>query len=201
MHSCDHCGESFDDEETYFQHLHDEHRTDLGPIEERKVAHLDDDGDSNLAAYLGVAGALAVFGAILYFGFFAGGGTSGAAAKTPHSPGSVHYHGPINVTVDGQTVDFSRAQYQLQDDHFHFEAGNGDRWHVHSQGVTLGYAMRTLDIELGNESVTFGGSVYRDSDPGTNVTIRVDGEPVDPASYVLREGDTIRITARTTDSA
>jgi len=99
----------------------------------------------------------------------------------------------MEVVIDGQRVDFSRSQYQLQADAFHFEANEGRRWHVHARGVTLAWAMESLGIPVTAETVTFEGRTYDDSDPDTTVTIRVNGEPVTPSSYVLQRGDRVRI--------
>ena len=128
-------------------------------------------------------------------------GASSAASITPHDNGAVHYHGDITVTIDGRTLDFSQRRYQLQDDHFHFENRVGDRWHVHSRGVTLAYAMRTVGIDVTRHAVTFDGTTYRDSERGTRVVVEVNGDAVNPDSYVLQEGDTIRIVARTNGTA
>jgi hypothetical protein len=65
--------------------------------------------------------------------------------------------------------------------------------------------MATLGIGVSEDTVVFDGTVYRESDPGTNVTVEVDGEPVDPQTYVLQggadsrpeRGDSIRIVVGT----
>lgn len=123
-----------------------------------------------------------------------------AATLTPHDDGAVHFHGDINVTIAGRTLDFSGQRYQLRNDHFHFENGVGDRWHVHSRDVTLGYAMETLGIDVSPDTLSFDGTTYRDADPGTTVLVQVNGDDVRPDSYVLEKGDTIVITVRTDDS-
>lgn len=124
-----------------------------------------------------------------------------AASITPHDNGAVHYHGDVTVTIDGRTLDFGERRYQLQDDHFHFENGVGDRWHGHSRDVTLAYAMRTVGIGVTRDAVTFDGTTYRAADRGTSVVVEVNGNAVDPRSYVLQEGDAIRIVAGTDGSA
>lgn len=110
----------------------------------------------------------------------------------------MHTHGSITVTIAGERIDFSRDTYQLQDNYFHFEHGNGDRWHVHGKDVTLQYAMDTLNIHVTNETVTYQGTTYRDSNPGTTVTVEVNGEPVNPRTYVLQDGDRVQINVETT---
>ena len=200
MPECSYCDAEFPDEAAYHEHLRTEHADDLDRID-RKRAGLDvaDEDDSPpVALYAVLVGgvALALVGVYLVAG---GGGGSGGSGAGPHSLGSVHYHGSIQVTIAGQTLDFSRSGYQLQNDYFHFEGGNGDRWHVHGQGVTLGYAMETLGIDLsdGGDTLTFDGTTYRDSESGTTVTVTVNGEPVAPSEYVLQEGDSVRIFVET----
>ncbi|UPV75320.1 C2H2-type zinc finger protein [Halorussus limi] len=205
---CDYCGATFDDEETYLRHLRDDHGDDLGPIEQRRVTELDSDDDApTVAMYGGAVGALAIGVLLAYLLFFSGGGAGGAgsAADTagttdasgltqPRAVGSVHYHGTINATIGGQELDFGRQRFQLQADAFHFENGEGERWHVHAERVTLAWAMQTLGIDVTNGTVTFRGTTYGDeSDETARVT--VNGESVRPTEYVLKKGDRIRIVA------
>jgi len=112
----------------------------------------------------------------------------------PHE--RLHVHGEIEFVVNGSEVDFSREKYQQSSHqrHFHFENGEADPWHAHSWAVTLGYAMDTLEgIDVSNDSVTYNGTTYDESDPGVDVTVRVNGEPVAPEEYVLKDGDSIRV--------
>jgi hypothetical protein len=120
---------------------------------------------------------------------------------------SQHGHGLINVTIAGERVDFSRSEYQRPREFsaFHFERGNGRMWHKHADGVTLEYAMATLGIGVSENTVAIDGTTYRDSDPGTNVSVTVDGQAVDPATYELEgasssnpaQGDFIKIVVST----
>ncbi|WP_134668891.1 hypothetical protein [Halorussus marinus] len=201
VEECDHCGEGFDDEETYLRHLESEHGDDLSAIEVRRVAGLDSDEGPSVAAYAGAIGAVVIAGLLAYLLFFSGasggvpGGADAASAETtPTGIGSAHYHGQIQVEIGGERLDFSRDRFQLRADAFHFENGNGQRWHGHAREVTLGWAMASLGIDVTDESVTYDGTTYRDGEDAT-VAVEVDGEPVDPESYVLEEGDSIRIVA------
>jgi len=199
VEECDHCGREFDDEETYLRHLRDEHQNDLNAIEVRRVAGLDTEDGRSVVAYAGAVGAVVAAGLLAYLLFFSGGsgGSPGAtnaasAETTPTDLWSTHYHGRIQVEIGGERLDFSRDRFQLRADAFHFENDNGQRWHGHARDVTLAWAMETLGIEVTNESVTYGGTTYRDGEDAT-VTVEVNGEPVDPETYVLQEGDSIRI--------
>lgn len=200
MAECDHCGRSFDDEEAYLRHLRDEHAGDLSRIEQRRVDDLeaDSEGVSTAAIYGATIVGILLAGAVAYVFFIGGGSADGDVKVEPHSSGSVHYHGTMNVTIEGQTLDFSRDRYQMQDrQYFHYEAGDGSQWHVHGQDVTLEYALHTLDIQVTANSVRFEGTTYSDDDEGTTVAFEVNGEPVNPRDYVLQEGDEVRVVVTT----
>jgi len=206
MPDCDYCGESFADEDAYLSHLAADHEEgELGAIDRRRVAGHQGDSEGSglpvgpilLAALLAFAGAI-----VVYVTFSLGGGGGQGSCST-------HCHGTINVTIDGTEIDFSQQRYQLQADRFHFEAGNGEIWHTHASGVTLGEAMSTLGIDVSENTVTFQGTTYRDGDEGTEVVVEAAGEPVDPESYVLQgvsnpdnvdQADHVRIVVRTNGS-
>ena len=206
MPDCDYCGESYGSTVAYLDHLVAAHEEELGPIDRRRVAGRERSGEGVLAGLsagplvlvlvLVLAGGVAVFAA-----FGGGGGGGGSGGQRPYSYGSVHEHGTSNVTIDGETLDFSQPKYQVQDRAFHFERGSGEMWHVHAQGVTLKYAMQTLGIEVTKDSVTFNGTTYRDNAAKWNVIVEVNGKPVVPDEYVLngaseqnyQQGDHIRI--------
>lgn len=195
MRRCDYCDATFTNETKYLEHLRDEHDDELGAIERRRVASLDSGRETSPLVYAAGLGALALIALVAYLVFF----TGGSGASEPYANNQVHYHGAIEVTIDGQTLDFSQPEYQYgqtNDPHFHFEGGDGDQWHVHSKGVTLAYAMGTLGIDVTDETVAFEGTTYRDDDPDTEVVVAVNGNDVDPESYVLQEGDEIRIVAQ-----
>lgn len=191
MPECDYCGEPFDGEDAYLAHLRSTHIDELGPIDRRRVAPETSGGLPTGPLAIGVV-VLASAAVVAYVSFFASGG-GGTSADGPTNLGSVHYHGTMEMVVDGEHVDFGQSRYQLQADAFHFEANDGTRWHVHAEGVTLAWAMDSLGISVTESTVTFEGTTYDDADPETNVTVTVDGEPVVPSSYLLQEGDAIRI--------
>lgn len=211
MPDCDYCGTSLDDEDAYLDHLGAEHDDELGRIERRRVdehrAAVEETRRKRYNLALGLFLAIGVgllAGGAYFFLAGGGGGTANAASSggsAPHAYGSVHWHGQMEVVVDGHHVDFSKDRYQVQDKYFHFENGNGERWHVHGKGVTLAYGLDTLGIDVTNSSVTYDGTTYRESDPGTNVTVTVNGDPVTPRSYVLQDGDTVRVVVEQNESA
>lgn len=110
-----------------------------------------------------------------------------------------HAHGTMTMTVDGERVDFSQEKYQSNDRYFHFEGGDGEKWHAHSWSLTPQYSLSSLsDINVSQDgSITYNGTTYDDSDAGTSVTIEVNGEPVDVNDYYLNDGDTIRVVVET----
>lgn len=198
MPDCDYCSESFGGESDYLDHLAADHEDELGPIDRRKVENRGA-GPTDLLANLPtgpialVLVIAATVGVIVYVTFFLGGSGNGPGSGQPYNLRSVHYHGTMEMTVLGDPVDFSQPKYQLQADPFHFESNNGRRWHVHAQGVTLHWAMQSLGINVTRNTVTFEGTIYRDSDPNVNVAVTVNGQSVTPSKYVLREGDQVRI--------
>ncbi|WP_396613800.1 hypothetical protein ACH9L7_18160 (plasmid) [Haloferax sp. S1W] len=117
-------------------------------------------------------------------------------------PENLHVHGTIEFTVDGDELDFSRDKYQQagHNDHFHFEGGHADPWHAHSAHVTLGYAMSTLDgINMTDEAIVYNGVRYPYSGENGTVTVTVNGEPVAPNDYYLKNGDSVRIVIEPSD--
>lgn len=205
MPECSYCGEAFDSEGAHLRHLQDEHEGELGSIDRRRVADFEG-SDGGLPTGPIVLGAviLIAIGVVLYVILFVGGGSGDGLGPF----GSAHEHGTIEMVVMGERVDFSQPEYQTVVDRFHFEGGNGRIWHVHAEGVTLAWAMDTLpSIEITEDSVTFQGTTHRDSDPKTEVIVEVNGQSVDPESYVLQgapveqaeNGDHVRIVVRRTN--
>lgn len=220
MPDCNYCAETFADEEAYLDHLDAAHdRDELSRIDRRRVeSHVGDEGEGFPTAPLIIGGLILLTAAVIGYTMIFVNDTPTdlsitAVARHPADDvGSVDEHGRINVTIDGKTVDFSKPRFQKPQQFraFHFEGGNGKVWHKHASGVTLEYGMKTLGIELNESAVLYQGKLYRDSDPGTNVSITVNGEPVDPTTYVLQgvndpgnalQGDFVRITVRTNESS
>jgi len=225
MPDCDYCSASFDDEGAYLDHLAADHGGELGTIDQRRIAeHTDADGEGaiSLGPVILVGLVSVALTVVLYLTFFAGGGgggdlsgESGVVTAGPgpdiqveHMPGrakaSLDYHGTITVRIAGEQIDFSKERYQDNAGQFHFERGDGRIWHGHANGITLEYAMATVGLDINETAVTFNGTTYRDSDPNTEVRILINGDAVDPQTYVLEgkrqnpdEGDTIRIVVDT----
>ncbi|WP_435346662.1 hypothetical protein [Haloarchaeobius sp. HRN-SO-5] len=126
-------------------------------------------------------------------------------ASTPGEyipPERLHVHGSMEFEVNGDSLDFSRDKWQAasHNSHFHFEGGHADPWHAHSRSVTLAYALSTLeDVEVTEAGITYDGTTYADDDPGTTVSVTVNGDPVDPTEYYLLDGDEVRIVVEDED--
>lgn len=116
----------------------------------------------------------------------------------------LHVHGYINMTVNGEEVNFSQSKYKTpgHNQYFHFEGHTAPLWHAHAWGVQLGYAMGTLPgINVTEDSVTYENTTYERSDAGTSITIQVNGEPVDPSTYVLKDGDKVTIEVESSNGS
>jgi sulfur carrier protein ThiS len=203
MPDCTYCREGFDDEEAYLRHLRDEHREELSRIDERRVeSGLDEETADRRWLYAAavvvlLVGAAGVYTALGGLGAGAGGGGGSPSELEPQDPGSRHYHGSVDVRIDDRSFDFGRDRWQLRADCFHFEGNQGNRWHVHCQDVTLSWAMDSLGFNVTAGTLAYDGTTYRDAASGTSVAVRVDGEPVNPAEYVLQEGDSVEIVVET----
>lgn len=194
MPDCTYCRESFENEEAYLVHLRDEHADELGPIDKRRVSELDGDESSvptgRMALGLILIIALAV---VAYLVVSGGSGGESASASGPQNIDDSDYHGTMTMSADGQPVDFSQQRYQVQDQAFHFEGGDGSTWHGHATGITLEYAIETLGIEVTNSSIVYEGTSYNQSD-GETISFTVNGGSVTPSNYVIERGDRITVT-------
>ncbi|MDY6768876.1 MAG: hypothetical protein SVW02_02090 [Candidatus Nanohaloarchaea archaeon] len=136
-------------------------------------------------------------------GVFAGGfiisavnavtGPTGAAVGPA---GSTHEHAQFSVFVNGEEIDFSQPRYQFQqtqNSRVHFEAGDGSRIHKHATGVTIGFALESLDMGINATCLTVHDETYCEDGAATLETM-VNGEEIqNPASHVIRDGERIRI--------
>jgi hypothetical protein len=203
MPDCSYCGESFDSEDAYLAHLETVHEGELGPIDRRRIGDETEEGVGLRGVLLAALVVIPIVVAA-YVLFFTGSG-SGAAIPTPEqtpSDGRIDEHGTINVTIDGNELDFSRSEFQNAHPKFHFEGGDGDIWHAHREGLTLQYAMWTLGIGLTEDEVIYDGQTY--TAENDTVIIEVNGSQVDPTEVMLSgesdpnradDGDHIRIVA------
>ena len=106
-----------------------------------------------------------------------------------------HPHGTLEVTVEGEEVMFTDKKYVKADEYFHFHGNqNGEQWHAHSVNLTVAYALSTFpNMQLTNKSFKYDGKLYRAGKFGTTINVTVNGESVDPESYILKDGDDIQV--------
>ena len=99
MPDCDHCGDGFDDEGAYLEHLAAEHEGELSAIEKRRVEQHTGDDDGGVSTGLVVL-VVSLVGAVALVGFFLfdGGGTPGAINQTTAGD-------PPVVALDGTAPD------------------------------------------------------------------------------------------------
>ncbi|AGN01263.1 hypothetical protein L593_06580 [Salinarchaeum sp. Harcht-Bsk1] len=189
MPDCDYCEQSFPDEGSLLEHMGEAHEGELGRIDQRRVAdHYGGDGEGLSTTIVYAIVGIVVVGVIGGAVYAAVGAFSGGPAQP------VHEHGTINMTVNGERLAFDEPQHTASGA-FHFH-DSGPTWHMHPSEpgrLTLAEAMQDVGIDLTESTVTVDGTTYRASDDGTTVTIRVNGEPVDPTAYELHEDDHVRI--------
>lgn len=207
MHECNYCDESFKSEDDYVSHLAGNHDGELSRVDKRRVEQLDTSVTPDSLDFRSVATAGVIIVAILItiglvvFNPTQGPSQSGDTEVVPTSLGASHSHGGITVDILGEELDFSQPSYQLQDDFFHFEGGIGDEWHIHGNRVTLEYALQSLDIEVTSDSVVYDGTTYNNSSTEYDVNVTVNGEPVEPEQYLVKNGDFIRVSVQQSATA
>lgn len=144
-------------------------------------------------------GALGSIGAIAT----AAGCTTGGRPGGRDDGDSIDAQGDIAVVVDGEPVDLDADRYQAEHAEndsidFHLHEGD-DHWYMEGEErLTLGEALDRLphfayERADDRDVLTVDGEAYDESEPGTEMSFSVDGEPVDPSSYELRDGDAIRV--------
>ncbi|MEY7850190.1 hypothetical protein AB7C87_13435 [Natrarchaeobius sp. A-rgal3] len=197
---CPYCGEPVP-EAAYDRHIERVHRDELGRIDRRRLgvdtassrgvdtaSSRGADDTANGRTVLLYAGVVAVLVALaLGYGLVVLGTdeTPSSAAVEPDTSAPTHEHGTIHVEYDGTVVDFDDPNYLERDGCFHFHAyDNADVWHVHCEDVTVEYALETLGMELSEDRFAVGDETFS-TDSGDEISVTVDGEPVDPTEHVL----------------
>ncbi|WP_435195434.1 hypothetical protein [Natronomonas sp. EA1] len=186
MQHCRYCEETFDDESRLLAHYRKHHEGELRAVDRRRVEASAPSRSLPTGALL-VGGAVLLIAALYVFVF-----TSPAFEQrnAPAGLGTVHEHGTATVTIDGAQLDFADPRYGDLDTCFHYHTGEGNVWHIHCQGVTLGYAMGTLGIGISDAGVTVDGVEYRYDDPNAVVRVTVNGRAAS-AGTLIADGDEI----------
>ena len=111
--------------------------------------------------------------------------------------------GTISIVIDDEPVDLSADRFQAEHaaDHsidFHFHEFD-DYWYIEgTRRVTLGEGIDVLphfayEHQADAHILVVDGTEYRSDDPSVQIDFSVNGEPVDPTTYQLHDGDAIRI--------
>lgn len=188
--TCRYCDTTVEDEAALRTHLREAHDpADLGPIDRRRIeGGSTDDASTDRRTVIAVGG-VAVLGIAAIGLGLRGSGGDGEPSLVP----GMDDHGTMVVEIDGEELDLSGDQRFINNHQvFHFHGGEYDQygahvWHVHGEGVTLTWALATLGIELEDAGsvVHFDGETYDAADTAVDVSITVNGDPVDPDEHEL----------------
>ncbi|MDS0282633.1 hypothetical protein [Haloarcula onubensis] len=112
-----------------------------------------------------------------------------------------HSHGQLDMTVAGEPVEFTQDRYVLASERFHFHGDEGgERWHAHSLSLTVADALSTFPgTNVSGDTMTYDGTTYRENGTSSSFVVTVDGDRVDPDTYVLKDGDQVAVTLDETD--
>lgn len=161
---CDHCDRTFESRRSELEHVLDEHRDDITSHEKdelkrerNQLPEKDDSGPVNsdllksgagvvLALVLVVGGGYALFATgVMDFSTDA---PPGMSPEYFGEYGSTHEHAEFSVMIDGEELDTDQSQYTEQDDIVHIHAGEPGIIHKHGTGVTYGYFLETIGMEV-----------------------------------------------------
>ena len=110
--------------------------------------------------------------------------------------GSAHEHAAFLVKVNGQNIDFSQPQYQVQSDYIHVENGDGTTLHRHATNVTFVDFLKSvkMDIDKKNNCLAFtNGTEYCD-DENNKLRTFINGNSTGSISdYVLNNNDRLLV--------
>ncbi len=188
--NCTYCGESLPDEE-YDDHLRRAHADELTSIDSRRlnVSSADSGGGKTsrrrLLLYTGMTAVLVLFVLGYMTVFFGSGSAASSAAVQPDTSSEIHEHGTISVVYDDTAVAFDDPEHIERDDCFHFHGSDdAEVWHTHCEDVTIEYALETLGMDVTADRFAADGEAFAEDD-GDSVSVTVNGEEVDPQTYVL----------------
>lgn len=111
----------------------------------------------------------------------------GAAATT----------GTMAVVVGGDRLDLSTAVDGSAS--FRIDGDRADQWHTNDT-PTLADALSKAGVDATPASLSYDGETFEADAEGTTLVYRVNGEPVDPTTYELEDGDEVWVLAYTDDA-
>lgn len=110
--------------------------------------------------------------------------------------GSAHEHAAFLVKVNGQNIDFSKPQYQVQSDYIHVENGDGTTLHRHATNVTFVDFLKSvkMDIDKKNNCLAFtNGTEYCDDNNNNKLRTFINGNSESISDYVLNNNDRLLV--------
>jgi len=179
--SCKHCEKQFTSQQALEMHVNAKHAVPVQPKGENPLA-------KHKLTLIGAGIALIILWGVwtLYVGAVSGSGVGAV--------GSTHIHMDIKVYLDGVPVNFGDQKYQLRAQQVHFESGDGDVFHVHATGVTLGYLFETLGGRLSETCISLDG-VTKCNDGTKTLKFYVNGQPNNQfGKYLPRSLDKLSVS-------
>ncbi|WP_135823745.1 hypothetical protein [Halorussus ruber] len=121
-------------------------------------------------------------------------GDSGGSDDSANATGEAS--GKVTVVVAGTELPLGKLasgeELSIADDDEHTWRASGN--------PTLAGALSSFGVEANATAVRYDGTTYRRGDAGITVSIRVNGESVDPTEYFLKDGDSVQIVVETEES-
>ncbi len=180
MFECEICKKRFLSKEALNQHKAEKH-----PPEKKEEKPKKDHTNIVLLAFVGVLAAGVIY-AILNLG--------SSSSTALGAVGSEHTHMDIQTYVDAAPVNFNLPQYQLQSSYVHFEGGQGGVVHKHATGVTIGFMLSTLKMDLSKDCLSMNGVKYCSQGDKT-LKVFVNGKQIEqPEKYEMENLDKILVS-------
>ena len=201
MPKCETCGKEFNTEDGLNSHQADKHG--MSSHEKKEVKKQQGEqkkeevhGKAKRKKIKRYALVAIVIIAVVTGGYFLLGSTSSNNLGSVNlgSVGSTHTHQDFMMYVNGQMVDFSQPKYQLRSNLVHFEESNGNVIHTHATGMTVGYMLGTLNIEMTSECLSIDGVRYCNNG-NSKLKMYVNSQPSSEfGSYLMKDLDKILVS-------
>ncbi|MBI4399237.1 hypothetical protein HY570_00670 [Candidatus Micrarchaeota archaeon] len=113
--------------------------------------------------------------------------------------GSQHVHADLRVVLDGQTLNLSQGKYMstssnIRSSFVHLHNYHGNIIHVHASGVTLGYFLKSINLELSNDCFKTDENQLYCNNGTKSLAVYVNGKVENnPRNYVIKDLDRILI--------
>jgi hypothetical protein len=110
--------------------------------------------------------------------------------------GSAHTHAAFLVKVNGENIDFSQPQYQVQSDYIHVENGDGTTLHRHATNVTFADFLKSIKMDLDetNNCLVFTNGTQYCNNNDNQLRIFINGNSTESISgYVINDNDRLLV--------